>query len=495
MTAHRHGGDVEAGGSGGLAARLLAGEQAMAAGDLRGALSAFSAAWDAAPGDPGVAQLVANIHRLQGDTVAARAVLREAAQRGGWEAPAAAHQLGTALLAVGAPREAARCFEVVRRQRPRDPAPLGALAAAQRVLGNPEAGWPLVRRALTLAPDTPAFLFTAAQLRHAMGDLPGALAWLDRCDAIRPGHGPTQVQRAHTLLMGGASSAAWRAFEARALPDPETGARPWHGEPLTGASILVTAEQGAGDQFQFARFLPALRERGAARVLVECHADAVALFRGSGHEAVPRGAPPRTDWHVPLLSLPHRLQLGEGVWGERIPYLTPPPDDTPAPFPPRQPGRWRLGVVWAGNPAFVEGTTRDLPPARLPELAALPQVDWVVLQHGSARDEAPPSMARPPLPRDWAETARWLRQLDGLVTTDTGIANLAGALGVRAWVLLQHVPDWRWGLTTPHTAWYPTLRLLRQPRPGDWGAVVRALGAALGDAMDAAAHDGPPDAR
>jgi tetratricopeptide (TPR) repeat protein len=467
------------------AAHLQAGLAATEAGDQGAALAAFMAAWRAAPGDPGVALLVANSHRLLGDTPAARATLQQAVARGGWETPAAAHQLGTALLEVGAPHEAARCFEWVRRQRPRDPAPLGALAAALRARGEPAAAWPLVQRALALAPDTPAFLFTAAQVRHALGDLDGALAWLERCEAIRPGHAPTRMQRAHTLLLRGASAEAWQAFEARPLPVPDTGARPWLGEPLAGASVLVMAEQGAGDQFQFARFLPALRARGAGRVLVECHADAVSLFRASGHEAVPRGAPPRTDWHVPLLSLPHRLQLGAAAGGEPVPYLHPPTPVPPAPFPPRHPGRWRLGVVWAGNPAFVEGTTRDLPPGLLPQLAAIPRVDWVVLQHGAAREDAPAEWARPPLPRDWGETTQWLQQLDGLVTTDTGIANLAGALGCRAWVLLQHVPDWRWGLTAPRTPWYPTLQLLRQPRPGAWDSVVQALAETLADALAA----------
>lgn len=462
-----------------LLALLIRGQAALEQGAFDAAQAAFQEAWAALPNDPGVAQLLANTHRLAGDTLASRAVLCTALDRGGWEAPEAAHALGTALLEAGCPVEAVRCFTHVVRARPADPGALGALAAALRASGDAEGAWPVIQRALKLAPRLPALLLTAAQVRHAMGDLSGAQRWLDQCERLRPGHAPTRVQRAYTTLLAGTSAAGWAAYESRPLPDPGTGARPWHGEPLAGASILVTAEQGVGDQFQLARFLPQLRERGPARLLVECHADAVSLFQASGYEAVARGAPPATDWHVPLLSLPHRLGTGADVRAEAIPYLCAPESGEPPPLPPGAPGRWRLGVVWAGNPSFVGGVTRDLPPARLADLAAIPGVEWVVLQHGPAREAAPPGWHQPRLPRSWEETAQWLQALDGLVTTDTGIAHLAGALGVRTWVLLQHVPDWRWGLQGDRTPWYPSLRLIRQPRAGDWPAVTRMLVLAL----------------
>ena len=238
--------------------------------------------------------------------------------------------------------------------------------------------------------------------------------------------------------------------------------------------MLVTAEQGVGDQFQFVRFVPLLRERGAGRVVVECHADAVSLLSANGFEAVARGAPPETDWHVPLLSLPHRLQLGSAVGGERVPYLRAP--GAPAR---RADGRRRLGLVWAGNPSFPGRVTRDLDVERLPEILAIPGIDWLSLQFGEAGDAAPDGLARAELPGDWAATASLLADLDGLVTTDTGIAHLAGAMGVPTWVMLQHVPDWRWGLRGDTTPWYPTARLVRQAKWGDWRGVVARLETAL----------------
>jgi hypothetical protein len=241
--------------------------------------------------------------------------------------------------------------------------------------------------------------------------------------------------------------------------------------------VLVCAEQGIGDQFQFVRFLSALTARGAARVIVECHADVVPLLRANGLEAVARGTDLETDWHVPLLSLPNRLDLDTNVMGDTVPYLRAPVESSRGPRQASAPRR--LGIVWAGNPSFPGRITRDFAAALLPELAAMPGVQWVSLQFGEEGSQAPESFERIELPRNWLDTASLLAQLDGLVTTDTGIAHLAGAMGIPGWVLLQAIPDWRWGMGPGDTPWYPTLRLLRQRTPGDWGSVVDALRLAL----------------
>ena len=136
--------------------------------------------------------------------------------------------------------------------------------------------------------------------------------------------------------------------------------------------------------------------------------------------------------------------------------------------------------MWAGNPHFPQRLTRDLDPALLPALLGAADVDWVVLQQGPRRAVALPGVAPRLELRDWAETAAVLARLDGLVTTDTGIAHLAGAMGVPTWVLLQKVPDWRWGLSGGETAWYPSLRLIRQIRPGDWTGVIQRLSGLAG---------------
>ena len=186
---------------------------------------------------------------------------------------------------------------------------------------------------------------------------------------------------------------------------------------------------------------------------------------------------PETEWHVPLLSLPHRLGLDSNVRADAVPYLRAPAADiarATLALPARDDGRpLRLGLVWAGNPSFTGRVTRDLDASLLPELTAIPGVQWIALQHGAAGDAEIPGLERVPLPGDWAATAGMLAALDGLVSTDTGIVHLAGAMGVRTWVMLQAVPDWRWGMRGTTSAWYPSITLLRQDAPGNWAGVVR----------------------
>lgn len=458
-------------------AQLLLLEQAQSAleaGNFSAAIDAFTIVRDAYPSDVSLGVMVANVYRLAGDVVGGRGALLHTHARATSADAASAFTLGAALLEAGAATEAAACFARVVDLRPHDPAGLAALAGALRTMGQADAAWPFVQRALTLAPQHAAVLLTAAQVRHDLADLPGALQWLDRADAVRPQHAPTHLQRAYTTLLGGASANGWAFFESRVLPTPPTSATPWHGQPLDGASVLVTAEQGVGDQFQFARFIPLLTARGAARVVVECHVDVVSLFRTNGFDAVARGTAVGTDWHVPMLSLPHRLALDDAVLGARVPYLHAPRHAATASrnsvgdLP-------RIGLVWAGNPAFPGRLTRDLDVTQLPTLLRDTRVRWISLQQGTAGDTPLPNAERAAPVTDWAETASLLASLDGIVTTDTGVAHLAGAMGVRTWVLLQAVPDWRWGLYGTSTPWYPTVRLMRQAAPGDWSSVLTAL--------------------
>lgn len=468
-----------------LTRALLAGQAALERDDVAGTVTAFRIARDLVPSDVSIAIALANACRLAGDTLAAREALLHV--QGMTSDASLTFALGSALLDAGAPAEASACFARVVQALPRDPAALAALAGALRTIGRPDQAWPFIHRAITVAPSLPAALVTASQIRHDLGDLRGALTWLDRADAERPDHGPTRLLRAYTMLMDGASAEAWAMFESRPLPVPATQARAWYGESMEGMSVLVTAEQGVGDQFQFLRFLPALGALDVSRVIVECHADAVTLLRANGIDAVVRGggaggAAPETDWHVPLLSLPHRLGVGANVMGDAVPYLRADAAEVAraaALLPVRRDGFRRIGLVWAGNPAFPGRVTRDLDVSLLPTLAAIPGVQWVALQHGTAGDVEVPGLEHVPLPGDWAATAAMLASLDGLVSTDTGIVHLAGAMGVRTWTLLQKTPDWRWGMHGDSTPWYPSMRLVRQEKRNDWAGAVQDISEAL----------------
>lgn len=458
---------------------LTDGQRALEEGRHRAAALAFSRARDATPGVTAIALMAANAWRLAERVLEEREALLVALSMADRTDVASLYELGTALLRVGAPMEARTCFEVAVQHLPQDAAAWSALASATRAAGDPTTAWTCVQRALALRPHEPSILLTAGQVRHALGDLNGATDWLHRAATRRPGHATTELQRAFTSLLRGANAEGWEWFEARRRPVIPTGTREWQGEVLAGDSILVLGEQGIGDQFHFVRYVLRLQALGASRVVLACHRSTVALFAASGFDAVALDdTPPPTTWAVPLLSLPHRLRVGADVAAETVPYLRVPHTlASPSPSPA---SRKRLGLVWKGNPEFAATVLRDLDDGLLSSLTAIPDVDWVSLQYGQ---DIPPecTSAIAPMPpvRDWAETAGLLAQLDGVVTVDTSVAHLAGAMGLPAWVLVPHAPDWRWGLVDETTPWYPSVQLVRQPAPHDWHGAIQRLRAML----------------
>jgi Flp pilus assembly protein TadD len=440
-------------------------------------------------GDPAKAAEAA-LARLEADRRLGRlATAREAAlalfHAGGWEARGRAQRLGVALMELGAAEPACRCFRQQLVQAPGDPTATALLAGALLNLGHPEEGWALLRPLVDTPPRgtrvAPSLLLAASMVRRAHGDADGALRWVHQLERRGTGDGGdwrATLERAFTQMLRGDYQRGWEGYEARPTPAAPNAARRWRGGALHG-TLFVQGEQGIGDLMQFVRFVPALHAAGAARVLVEAAPETVPLLAVNDIEAVPRGLHPRADWYVPLMSIPQALHIGSAVGGERVPYLHAPDPMPPIPLPPAPPGIRRLGLVWAGNPLFPATATRDFDPACLPAVAEIPGVEWVVLQHGAAAHHAPASMHRPALPATWAGTAQWLAQLDGLVTIDTGIAHLAGAMGRPTWLLLPHVAEWRWGLSGDRTPWYPTMRLLRQAQWRDWASVVPMLAEAL----------------
>jgi hypothetical protein len=141
--------------------------------------------------------------------------------------------------------------------------------------------------------------------------------------------------------------------------------------------------------------------------------------------------------------------------------------------------RRRIGVVWQGNPAFLATSLRDFDRSLLPQLLDLPDVAWVSLQYGASDPTGLERLEMPQLSSNWLDTAILLSHLDAVVTVDTGIAHLAGAMGRPTFVLLPFSPDWRWGLGTDTTPWYPSVRLIRQRAPRDWASTIAPLHAAL----------------
>jgi tetratricopeptide (TPR) repeat protein len=293
-----------------------------------------------------------------------------------------------------------------------------------------------------------------------------------------------------SLLLEGKLSEGWEQYEYRLrvsrLRGQEEFVEPvWDGSDLSGARILIHCEQGLGDAIQFVRYVPLVKRTGGA-VTVRCHPELRRLFDGQVEIDAVTSDTPRHGFDVrcPLLSLPHVFHTTLETIPAEVPYLRADPEPAV---------RWRerlsefkgfkVGLVWAGNPSHGNDRNRSLSLSMFAPLTTLPGVRLISLQKGPAAEQ---SRLMPALSdwtseiSDFADTAALIENLDLVISCDTAVAHLSGAMGKPTWVLLPYNPDWRWLLDRTDSPWYPTARLFRQPGPGDWSGVIRQVVAVLG---------------
>lgn len=327
-----------------------------------------------------------------------------------------------------------------------------------------------------------------ASLGHLLartGDLGGAVAANAAAIALQPDLAAAHWNQGVALLLAGDMEAGWRQYEWRKRHFPGSFTTPpgprWEGEALTGRTILVIAEQGFGDTIQFARYLPLLARRGA-RVVLQCASALVGLLGTiPGVEACSRGTRPSYDCWVDQMSLPLLFGTTPATIPSPAGYLVPNPA-LAARWELRLPDGLRVGLAWAGNPLHSNDRRRSMPASALAPLVAVGHGALVSLQVGPrARDMAKLyGMADyASQMTEWSETAAAVSALDLVITVDTAVAHLAGALGIPVWLMLPHAPDWRWMLGRDDSPWYAGMRLFRQDRPGDWGGVADRVAAAL----------------
>lgn len=341
--------------------------------------------------------------------------------------------------------------------------PLAALAA----LPPAPQGYPLVRHARV-----------AATALGETGDLAAAEAMLRAALRQAPGSVPLTHQLGMTLLGQGKYLEGFQRFEARLpLNRPVMPTCPmWTGGAIAGRRLLLVAEEGFGDILQFLRFVPRVVATGARVTLVVPPA-LLRLCAGQDWAVTlaPTTAPfPPADLFVPLMSVPRALAEAHPTRGE-VPYLRADPALGAAWRERLPPGGRRIGLVRSGNPRFLLEHLRRCPAEALAPLAALPDTAWVSLQ---PMEIAPPpgiALYQPAsLLTDFAETAALISALDAVVSTDTGVAHLAGALGKPVFLLGRFGLDWRWW-PTPEPPWYPRTVVCRQKAPGDWDGAVAAV--------------------
>lgn len=293
---------------------------------------------------------------------------------------------------------------------------------------------------------------------------------------------------AHMLL--GDFDAAWAISGAvleRTSPDafnppdrPHHRRPVWSGRPLDGEVVLVRCYHGLGDIVQFARYLPMVARR-ASRLWVQAPDAARLLLSGlPGVEAVlplsDDAAMPPFTVDVELMELPFLFRTDLASVPARVPYVAVEPARVAAQRARvERRGRLSVGLAWAAG--GWDGGHRSLPLEQVRRLMDMPDVDWVCLQRGAALNRIGSLSFRDTGARsdDLMDTAAMIRAVDRVLSVDTVVAHLAGALGAPVWTMLHHEADWRWMLDREDSPWYPTMRLVRQPRAGDWGTVVDRL--------------------
>lgn len=463
---------------------------------------------------------------LSGEPAQALAPLR-AARRLAPGSPEAAYNLGCTLRDAGREEEAIAEFRAALALRPDYPEAANNLALALTDRAPAEAE-DVLRQAMAARPgQTNAAINlarhltfhdrldeAAALLRQVRAQEPGLAADTALANALRncaagdaaalaeaealgraavaafPEQEPARICLAMTLMLQGQYEEAWPHFSYR--PERAYGLRRfvaprpvWDGAALAG-TLLVYDEQGAGDLLQMARYLPLAAAR-VGRLVVQAPAGLCALLArmpgvAAALPAAPGEAMPESDAVCPDIDLPGIFAGSAGTMAPSVPYLQADPA-LQAAWRGRiagLPGR-RVGLAWAGNPAYAADRHRSLKAEALLALAGTAGVSFVALQPGGTAPAPLGAWDAAPLLTDYDETAALISVLDLVVAVDTGVAHLAGALGKPVWLLNRYAPDWRWGLQTRDSAWYPTLRQFRQAAPGDWGDVLRAVRAALED--------------
>ncbi len=412
--------------------------------------------------------------------------------------PEAANNRGNALLALDRPQEALDSFAHALRLRPSYAEALNNSSIALRALGRLTDALAAAEAALAIRPAYPEALNNRGNALLSLRRIDAAVASYDRALAIMPDYAGPRFNQALALLLTGDFARGLEAYEARWKTTGMAGsarsfAQPlWQGESdPAGRTILLHAEQGNGDTIQFCRYAPLLAARGA-RVVLEAQRLLLPLLATLPGVAalVARGeALPEFDLHCPLLGTPRAFATRLETIPGAVPYLAAPPERlaqwAQRVGPRRGP---RIGLAWSGSLSHKNDRNRSLPLDRLRPLTAM-GLDLHCVQRELRTADVPAFATIGAIAHygralaDFADTAALLMQMDLVIAVDTAVAHLAGALGRPVWIMLPYSPDWRWLLDRADSPWYPTARLFRQHRPGDWSDVLAEVFAVLADQL------------
>lgn len=492
-----------------------------ATGQLDEAVAAFQEGLSLNPGDPAAATNLSSVLNELGRHKEAV----QAAQRALANDPvfAQAHtNLGNALQGLGRMDEAEASFRMALRLNPEDATAHYNLGSVLLDTGDPKEAVTHCERAVMLDPDAPEKHYNlgnayqaAAQMEkaiesfrnviqldpsyvdahsnlgaalHFLGRPEEAIRFFQKAVALEPDSPDLHWNLSLALLKNGAYEEGWREYEWRwrtpafVASKRDFAAPRWQGEPLQGRRILIEAEQGFGDSIEFARYATLVAAMGA-HVVLECRPGLERLFTTleGVSEIVTLGQTlPPHDLHIPLLSLPNVL----GTRLETVPtsrsYLSVPEGAAKDRLIGETPGL-KVGFVWAGSPTRVDDDKRSADPALFEPLFDMDGAAFFSLQVGDARSALEPYLDRDNVHdpaqgfKDFAHTAAAVQALDLVISVDTSVLHLAGALGKPVWGLLSYPTGFLWMEDRDDSPWYPSVRLYRQSQPGDWESIFRRV--------------------
>ena len=341
------------------------------------------------------------------------------------------------------------------------------------------------RAALSINPNYAPAHYNLGTIFEELGLLDDALSAYKQALTLNPKEPDYHWNTALMQLLKGDYKAGWSEYEWRLRRSRklvrDTGRVRWDGSNLTGRTILIQTEQGFGDTFQFIRYAQIVKEYDA-RVIIECQPKTERLIANvvGVDEVITRDQSlPPVDCFIELLSLPYLLETTLDTVPAPPSYICACPNLTRlwAERVNMTPGN-KVGLVWRGNSLNTINSKKSIPINDLARLFTLDGISWFSIQLDASKSEldtirlsAPIEECGPGL-TDWEETAALIANLDLVIAVDTGVAHLAGALGKPVWILLSHVPDWRWMTDRSDSPWYPSARLYRQPALGDWTEVM-----------------------
>jgi tetratricopeptide (TPR) repeat protein len=424
-----------------------------------------------------------------GETTKAIQTATEVCQQAPDYAPAQ-NCLGTIYFESGMIESARKCFKGAVTLDPAYADGHNNLANSLTKLGNLAEAHQNYDIALKISPENPNYWANKAATYQAENKINDALSAVEKALNIQPDHVDATWNRAIARLISGDLAAGFADYEARwRLPEfkrRKIDCPLWQGEPLAGKTLLLYSEQGFGDTLQFIRYVSLLAVQNPKAIYLETHeplGDLLAQMTEICQVFVRGEALPNSDYHLPIMGLAQLCGTTLATIPGTAPYLDAPTDKI-ATFPIDfdKETKPKIGLIWAGRPTHKNDRNRSLSLSAFKPLTEIERVQFYSLQLGEAQNELVAQSTIIDLSSyltDFGATATLINQLDLVITVDTAVAHLAGALGAKCWVLLPFAPDWRWLLDRNDSPWYPSLTLFRQSDPGEWKPVIAEITQAL----------------